>query len=399
MRIAIVIKSTTFHKNHGGMEVQNRILAEGLADRGNQVVVYSPKGDQLYMNKIDHKVLYRFVDAPYKNSNLLQSILRFNVKDNWYHKSYIEFKKDHDASPYDVVISQTTAGLGVLRKKNELKVKVLAIAHGTMMSDFKTLLGRPKTPLSIVKLIKDYEYALRTMYTRQKEYLSKADIVISVSKFVKKNIVHESGVDPDKVHVIYNGVKEPVFNINERNTYPAPILYVGRVEEDKGLFELLHVFTKVIENTKYDLKLVIVGEGTALDKLKKLSAKLKLEDKVIFTGYQKGEALLEFYAKARIFVLPTKRIEGFPVILPEAMLAGLPVVAMDLGGVKEGVFDGETGFLLSAGDFSGFEKKIELLVKDADLRQTLSENARKRGRQLFSEAKMIDTYLEEILKL
>jgi glycosyltransferase involved in cell wall biosynthesis len=109
--------------------------------------------------------------------------------------------------------------------------------------------------------------------------------------------------------------------------------------------------------------------------------------------------LLDYYAKARIFVLPTKRIEGFPVILPEAMLAGLPVVAMDLGGVREGVFDGETGFLINSGDFKSFEKKVELLVKDADLRQTLSENAKRKGRQLFSEAKMVDSYLEEILKL
>ncbi len=399
MRIAIIIKSTTFHKNHGGMEVQNRILAEGLAERGNQVVVYSPKAEMQFMNKIDHKVLYRFVDSPYKNNNILQSIFNINVKGTWYNKSFHEFKKDHDASPYDVVISQSSAGLGIIRKKEELKIKVISIAHGTMMSDFKTLLNRPKTIISLLKIAKDYEYAIRTMLTRQKEFILKSDIVVAVSKHVKKNVILETGVEPENVQVIYNGVKEPELNLNLRNTYPAPILYVGRVEEDKGLFELIRLFNKVTETTKYDLKLAIVGEGTATQRLKDLAESLKCQDKVVFAGYLNGDALLEYYAKARIFVLPTKRIEGFPVTLPEAMFAGLPIVAMDMGGVREGVFDSETGYLINAGDFETFEKKVELLVKDADLRQTLGENSRKKARSLFSEAKMIDSYLELIVRL
>ncbi|MBI4091415.1 hypothetical protein HY419_01530, partial [candidate division WWE3 bacterium] len=107
MNIAIVVKSTTFQQGYGGLEVQNRLLAEGLAQAGNKVTVYSPK-KQLMEALIEGKgVLYKFIDLKERNEGFLQSVLNPGVKNKWYRESFLNVKKDHGVSQFDVLISQS----------------------------------------------------------------------------------------------------------------------------------------------------------------------------------------------------------------------------------------------------------------------------------------------------
>ncbi len=394
MRVAVFIKSTTFHPGHGGMEVQNKTLAEGLVRKGNEVIVYSPKGTLEIFTATEQGVKYKFIDSKYKNSSIIQSIFNMGAKNEWYVKSFETFVADHEEKKFDIVFSQSSAGLGIIRKKKELGVKVISIAHGTIFSEFKTLLARPKTIKNSLKLVKDFEYTLRTYLTRQKEFIRKSDAVVCVSDFVKRNIVSETGIVKDLVTVIYNGVSDIFPDLNLRQSSPFTILYVGRIERDKGLFDLVENFKYHASRKDKEIFLKIVGDGSDLIILKEYVVKLGLNDKVLFTGFQKGILLKDSYDRSRIFVLPTKRIEGFPVTLAEAMMNMLPVVAFDLGGVSEAVVNGETGFLVKKGDWGTFNKRLEKLIVDDLVLAQMSKKARDRAVELYSEDGMIKSYLE-----
>ena len=393
MRIAIFIKATTFHKNHGGLEVQNRILAEGLAE-SNEVMVYSPKGGLDFTSKIEKSVFYKFIDARYKNKNILESILNVGVKSEWDKKSYDVLLNDHREKPFDVVVSQSSAGLGIIKRKKELGVKVVSIAHGTIWSEFRTLLARKKSLVSTIKLVKDFEYTVRNYLTRQKQYLTGSDLVIAVSEFVAGNVAKESGIPMNKIKVIHNGVSEFSGNALPKPESPITILYVGRIEEDKGVFELVTTFANLIKKQGGGIRLLIAGEGPDLTRLKEVVKSSSLEDPVSLLGYLNREELETYYLTSHIFVLPTKRIEGFPVTIPEGMIAGLPIVAFDLGGIREGVFDGKSGFLIRKGRWDMFEEKLETLIGDANLRVELGEHAKALAKSEFSRDTMVHKYLD-----
>ncbi|MBU0649740.1 glycosyltransferase, partial [Patescibacteria group bacterium] len=117
MRIAVFIKSTTFNAGYGGLETQNKVLCEGLAERGHEVVVFSPAKDGKYATQTQDNVTYVFVPCVYR---MLFASLN---KNNWYHKSYQEFIKHHNQKPFDAAISQSSAGLGLIKRKSGLPIR------------------------------------------------------------------------------------------------------------------------------------------------------------------------------------------------------------------------------------------------------------------------------------
>ena len=132
VRIAVFIKSTTLHKDYGGLETQNKVLCEGLVSRGYDVTVFWPVRE-LSMSAVEDKgVNYVFLDCVYR-------ILPFSSsKPLWVDKSYSEFKKAHSQIPFDLVISQSSAGRGIINHKAELKIKVVSISHGSTLSELRT---------------------------------------------------------------------------------------------------------------------------------------------------------------------------------------------------------------------------------------------------------------------
>lgn len=124
------------------------------------------------------------------------------------------------------------------------------------------------------------------------------------------------------------------------------ILFIGRFDAIKGLRDLLEAVGHLGQQT-VPWELLLVGEGTEEPKLKAKVATDKLEN-VRFAGRLEGEALIRMYKAAHLFVLPSYT-EGFPLTLLEAMAAKLPIVATDVGDVRDLVEDDVTGFLVPAG--------------------------------------------------
>lgn len=387
MRIAVFVKSTTFNKGYGGLETQNKVLCEGLVKRGHDVTVFSPARNEIASDTPcnDNGVKYVLVPCVYRM--LFASV----DKHNWLTKSYKEFLKWHKEKPFDVVISQSSAGLGIIEHKADLKVRIVGISHGTIGGEMKTLLNSAKGPGDVLRSARSLAFGVANYFGRQRQYIHGCDAIVAVSNAVKESILNETFALEDRVVVIHNGIdgsKIPQKNWSiVKPNEPFKILYAGRIEESKGLRELL-IACKDLQ----DVFVNIVGDGSFLEELKTLSRQYKMSQKVLFYGKLPFEKLVEMYACNDVFVLPTKRVEGLPMTLVEACFAGIPIIATDMGGIKDAVTDGKNGFLLAKADVGLLKRKILELSSDRTLAQKLGLNGKMKAEKEFGIERMIDKY-------
>lgn len=180
------------------------------------------------------------------------------------------------------------------------------------------------------------------------------------------------GIDPARIAVIPNGVEEKFFNPARRLPRARPrLLFVGRLAVQKNIPLLLGALAGISDR----FETTLAGDGELEARLKDLAARLELKN-VTFHGRADGAELRDLYRSADIFVLPSER-EGMPLVLLEALAAGLPVVATDIPGNRDVIVDGVHGVLVPSGDASALRKA--LLSVSADLRGYQRMSAASRG--------------------
>jgi len=140
----------------------------------------------------------------------------------------------------------------------------------------------------------------------------------------------------------------------------------------------------------FDVK--IIGGGVHYDELVSYSKKLQLEGRVSFVGQVDNELLNKYYKNAKVFVFPTRREEGHPMIISESFCSGLTVIASAKGGLVNVINDGVDGFLIDGLNAKSLADKMFLLLNDEDLLHKLSKNALKQGLKNFSQNVMIIKY-------
>ena len=192
------------------------------------------------------------------------------------------------------------------------------------------------------------------------------------------------GIPPAAVRTIHNGVREIDLEPLPRPVGGSIVGSVGRLDEQKAYDVLVRALPELP-----DVTAVIVGEGSERDRLAELAHGLGVSERLVLTGWS-AEARRHL-TTFDVFVLPS-RFEGLPLVLIEAMLAGLPVVATDVGGVAEVVVDGTTGILVEPEDPAGLARAVETLVQDAELRRTMGDRGRRRARELFTVELMVSRY-------
>jgi glycosyltransferase involved in cell wall biosynthesis len=163
------------------------------------------------------------------------------------------------------------------------------------------------------------------------------------------------------VEVIPSGVDLPA-EIGEEAT-PPHILYAGRLSPEKGVEELL--------SAARGLELVIAGDGPLRDRVPGA------------LGFVPHDELQRLYGRAAVVACPSRR-EGFGVACLEAMAHGRPVVATDVGGLRDLVVHGETGLVVPAGNGEALRHALERLLGDRELRRTLGLAGRERALERFS---------------
>jgi glycosyltransferase involved in cell wall biosynthesis len=394
MKIAVFIKSTTFHKGHGGLEIQNKTICEEFVKRGHLITVFSLRKELDYENKEENGVSYVFINASY-TYRLLSSF----GSNSWYNKSLEVFTKYHEKEKFDLVLSQSSSAESIIEKKNELEVKVVSISHGTAASEYITFVKNMSGLKDLFWLMRNTQYFIRQYFGKQRRFINHSNKVIAVSNYVKNALIEETFVSEDKVVVIHNGIDPSNYEDSERSEIDKNrigIYFIGRVEKSKGIFAILDIVKGV--DLKYSLH--VIGDGPDLESAKRKASLLGISDNVIFHGRYLHNEFIKLF-KPDIFVFPTKRIEGFPMVLVESMFAGMPVVAFNMGGVFDAVEDGKTGYLVKGGDNKEFRKKLLDLMKDPSLRTLFGKNAKEKAENQFRLDKMIDTYesiFREVLK-
>jgi glycosyltransferase involved in cell wall biosynthesis len=166
------------------------------------------------------------------------------------------------------------------------------------------------------------------------------------------------------------------------------LIAVGRLKAPKDFLTLIRAFAALPEGS---FEGFLVGEGPDRAGIEAEIRRLGLEGHVLLAGERSDvRALL---ADSDVFVL-SSRSEGLPVSVLEAMAAELPVVASDVGGLRELVVDGQTGLLVPSGDAQALATALDRLIEDRDLRRTLGAAGRARAEELFDLAAFRRAHVE-----
>jgi glycosyltransferase involved in cell wall biosynthesis len=227
---------------------------------------------------------------------------------------------------------------------------------------------------------------------------SKVDLVIANSNYTKKYILQSYSYSDDKVKVAYLGVDLSTFRQDPKIKREPCILTVCRLSKFKNVDTLIKAFNKVLD-MKPNLKLYIVGDGEEKENLENLVKRLKIADKVIFTGDVKNPAEVKtYYQKAQIFILCSID-EPFGIVPVEAMACGTPVIAFDSGGPSEVVLNGKTGLLLRDCSYDNLAKNIARLLQNPKILSEFSADSIARS-QVFSwtsTSNNLVKYFEEVV--
>lgn len=240
------------------------------------------------------------------------------------------------------------------------------------------------------------------MYPRIEPFIDKmlqriSNAIIVDSSAVKNKLIN-AGQSPNNINIIYNGVDESelkidqeVIDIRKRLGLSKDDIIIGNISNFqyyKGHDCLIEIFSKLA--MKFDnIFLLLVGEGELENNLKSLAKKLNIQDKIYFLGKRKN--IYPIIQSMDIMVHPS-RWEGFGIILVEAMLCKVPVIASNRGGIPEVVKDKVTGFLFPFGDVDSFVNSISLLINDKKLMYDLKIKGYKRAKEKFNIEKMILKY-------
>ena len=215
--------------------------------------------------------------------------------------------------------------------------------------------------------------------------------VIVNSNFMKGHIQGLFGLPFDKINVIPNGINITNFNGIDRDyefrrKYASDnekiILYMGRLVYEKGINHLISAMPKILENY-HDSKLIIAGKGGMLDELKAQAEAMGIGHKVYFTGYLNAKEVQKMYKCADIAVFPST-YEPFGIVALEAMLAGVPTVVSDVGGLNEIIEHGVTGMKSYAGNANSIADSILHLLYDHQLATTVAKNAKAKVKELYN---------------
>jgi len=350
----------------GGAERQAHILAKHLMQKGHQIFVLTQRKTGLRRKEVLEGVpverLIRTVNVgPLFGLSFLASIILLLIKRRR-HYGIIHL--------HQAYLSAFAAGLlsGFLKKKVVVKV-----ACGGEYGDMRRL-ERMKLSWLLFAGIK------------------KADRFVAISEEIRRELL-SYGFGEEKIVRIPNGVDLARFHpgrspIKDEFAGRSIVLFVGRLDEQKGVKFLLRAWRKVKEKDAANCVLLLIGQGPLEAELKALASSLNLGESVRFLG--RVENVEDYLKAAEVFVLPSLA-EGMPNVLLEAMATGVAIVASSIGGVTDLVKDGESAKLVPPRDEEKLATAILKLLEDKAclpagkaLGERLGKGALERVRKNFS---------------
>ncbi len=211
--------------------------------------------------------------------------------------------------------------------------------------------------------------------SRALESLKRADLSISHSSAVDRHLAI-NGVERRAVVPLFSTVTPVQGSGHEQR---RRVVFAGRVVRPKGVDVLIRAAHVL------DAEFVICGEGLMLDAMRRLTRRLKVEDRVSFRGWLDTAQLARELAEASVVAMPSLWPEPFGLVGIEALAAGRPVVASATGGVRDWLRDGENGICVPAGDVRSLAHALEELLADPERQAAMGAAGRRMVGERFSE--------------
>jgi colanic acid/amylovoran biosynthesis glycosyltransferase len=218
-----------------------------------------------------------------------------------------------------------------------------------------------------------------------KDLFLEGDLFLAVSEHWKEKLIRLN-CNPEKIKVHRIGIDLEEFKSGESKTQPGKLvklLTIGRLAEKKGHEYAIQAVANVIrKNKSTDIEYTIAGDGTLRNRLESLVSELGMENHIKFLGDVEKYETIALYQQADIFLLPSVTAsdgdqEGIPVVLMEALAAGLPAIATYHSGIPELIKDGKTGFLVPEKDISAFVKALDYVLENPQEWPVIGRKGRK----------------------
>ena len=374
MKVCIIAKALELHRR-GGFETHVTQLAECLARLGNDVHVVCRRLPRISRAK------YSFVlhDVKFVRTGI-------EIIDNY--TSVFPFarclKSLFEKNDFDIV-----HGHGISSVAYPLSVRL----GGKKMPFVYTLHGIASRHLVGYK--QPYRAVLKLMFDMERFSVKRADKLICVSKSTIDDAVKYYSIARDKCVYIPNGADVKRFMLKRKKRKPRTVGFVGFLHERKGVQCLVEGFAGVVKCYP-DARLVIIGRGPMLEKLKMQAENLGIQKNLAFLSHVSDKELVQCYSEMDILALPSL-YEGFGIVAVEALASGMPVIVTDAGDLA--AIAKSAGIVINPGARQ-VEAAILRLFSDSRLYSRLKSNARKRAAEFdwMNIARKTEKLYNEVLQ-
>jgi glycosyltransferase involved in cell wall biosynthesis len=340
--------------------------------------------------------------------NLLQELdKRIDVKIICFLKGEFYYEVKEKAIEIEVYEQKRRYDLSVINRLiKEIKEKNydLIHCHGARANFITYILKKFYKIPAVTTVHSDYKLDFKGSFYKDLVYrnlnylsLKNMDYYIGVSESFR-NMLIERGFNPDRIMTVYNGInvkevesanidkdflKNQGINTNEK---AIKIGILARLYPVKGVEVFIKAAYKVL-CSRQDVEFFIAGDGEERENLENLIKELDVEDKVHLLGYIRHP--YSFINEIDINT-NTSYSESFPYVILEGGVFKKPIIASNVGGVKDLVVQEETGLMFEPGDVDTLANHMLKLIEDEKLRKTLGENLYNRINQFYSSEKMAD---------
>lgn len=235
--------------------------------------------------------------------------------------------------------------------------------------------------------------ALHAMQREVARVYRDADLILAASEYIA-DVAIQGGAAAERVRVHYQGIDTEKFvpSMHPREDGPRRLIFVGRIVETKGVFDLLAASRAIVD--EYPHELLFVGDGPARSSLEQAAV---AAGHVQVLGSRTGPEVRELLRSAHALVLPTRingrAREAAGLVLLEAQASGVPVVAYDSGGTSEMMQAGQTGWLVPEADLGALTDQLAESLSQSD--QSRAEMGR-RARQFVVEHRSLSASVRHL---
>lgn len=336
------------HMQHGGIEKQTIAFANELIKKYDVEIisVYSMNKEPAYSVDPKVKIKYLIDDKPNKN----------------------EFKDAIKSKKPLKILKEGFKAIKILYLKNHLMIKQIKKIHTDFVLSTRieqaNMLSK-YAPRSVITMTQEHLHNDSDQYIKKvKKSFKNLDYLIVLGPGSRENyskwLEDNKKIKIVEIPNILEEIPEQSSKINGNR-----LVAVGRLHPEKDFETLINVFNEVLKQIPNSM-LTIVGGGDEFDKLKQLTEKLNIENKVKITGMVSKEQVEENLMKSDIYVM-TSITECFPMVLLEASSCGLPLIAFDVPvGPRAIINNGENGYLIKNRKIDEMANKIVEMLNDRE---------------------------------